>query len=184
MVSRRDRLLRTKSASIDPINENEQQVENENERAENNSINSNESPAEEHKEEVLVNENESNTITTQVKYIAVPIWYIHEQIEADRIKLQKIDTRLNIADSGTKPNPSPTHFRQYDWAIGVRFYPPESSEHYKLLELHKFIKSPYAKTSKNDNKENADESNLLWIHPSTIININDASNENRFLPTC
>jgi hypothetical protein len=58
MVSRRHR-LRTKSASIDPINENKQQVENENERAENNSINSKESPAEEHKEEVLVNENDN-----------------------------------------------------------------------------------------------------------------------------
>ena len=88
---------------------------------------------------------ESNTITTRVKHIAVPISYIHEQIESDRITLRKIDTTLNLADSGTKPNPSPTHFRQHDFVIGVRFYPPSDSEHYKLLELDKFTHSPYAK---------------------------------------
>jgi hypothetical protein len=91
------------------------------------------STATNHRQKSIRKKNESNTITTRVKHIAVPIRYIHEQIEADRIKLQKIDTTLNIAYSGTKPNPSPTHFRQYDWAIGVQFYPPESSEHYKLL---------------------------------------------------
>lgn len=51
--------------------------------------------------------------------MAVPIRYIHEQIEANHIKLEMIDTTLNIADLGTKPNPLPTHFKQYDWAIGV-----------------------------------------------------------------
>lgn len=105
---------------------------------------------------------EANTVTTRVKHIAVPIKYINEQIQDGCIKLEKIDTTLNFADSGTKPNPSPTHFRHYDHVIGVRFYPPEGSEHYKLLELHKFVKSPYTKEPKNENKENIkDESNLL-----------------------
>ena len=88
---------------------------------------------------------EANTVTSRTKHIAVPIKYVNEQIQAGRIKLEKLDTTLNLADSGTKPNPSPTHFRHYDWVIGVRFYPPKESEHYKLLELHLFKNSPYTK---------------------------------------
>lgn len=87
----------------------------------------------------------ANTATRRVKHIAVPIHFINQQIKNGRVTLRKIGTRLNLADSGTKPNPSPTHFRHVDQAIGVRFYPPADSEHYKLLDLHKFIKSPYAK---------------------------------------
>ena len=90
---------------------------------------------------------EANTVTTRVKHIAVPIHFIHEHIEASRIRTDKIDTTLNIADSGTKPNPSPTLFRHYDFVIGVRHYPLPDTEHYKLLELHKFVLSPYAKGS-------------------------------------
>ena len=90
---------------------------------------------------------EANTFTSRTKHIAVPIKYINinKQIQAGKIKLEKIDTTLNLADSGTKPNPSPTHFRHYDWVIGVQFYPPKESEHYKLLELHLFKNSPYTK---------------------------------------
>ena len=74
----------------------------------------------------------SNTVTSRVKHIAVPILYMHEQVKDNNIELKKIDTTLNLADSGTKPNPAPTFFRHFDHAIGVRFYPPEDSEHYKL----------------------------------------------------
>lgn len=91
---------------------------------------------------------EANTVTTRVKHIAVPIKFIHEKITLDRIKLNWIDTTLNLADSGTKPNPSPTHFRHYDYLIGVRFYPPKGSEHYTLLHLDDFKNSPYTKQSK------------------------------------
>jgi len=90
----------------------------------------------------------SNTVTSRVKHIAVPILYMHEQVKDNNIELKKIDTTLNLADSGTKPNPAPTFSRHFDHAIGVRFYPPEDSEHYKLLELHKFKHSPY--TNKNN----------------------------------
>ena len=101
---------------------------------------------------------EANSVTTRVKHLAVSIAYIHEQIEANIIKLEKIDTTLNIADSGTKPNPSPIHFRHYDYIIGVRFYPPIESEHYQLLELHKFIKSPYTKDQMEfDTNNNSDD---------------------------
>ena len=88
----------------------------------------------------------ANTVTSKVKHVAVHVHFINQQYKNDKVDFIKIDTHLNLADSGTKPNPSPTHFRQFDQVIGVRFYPPSDSEHYKLLELHKFTISPYSKS--------------------------------------
>ena len=67
----------------------------------------------------------------KTKTIAVPIHFIHEQIENERVELRKIGTTLNLADSGKKPIPSPTHFRHCDHIIGVGFCPPPDSEHYR-----------------------------------------------------
>lgn len=86
---------------------------------------------------------EANQVTSRVKHIAVPIHFIHEFIHRNRFKMVKIGTHLNVADSGTKPNPSPTHFRHFDYACGVRFYPPHGSEHFKLLALDDFVPSPF-----------------------------------------
>jgi len=88
---------------------------------------------------------QARTVTSRVKDIVVPIHFIHDQIFLERILIRKIGTNLNLADSGTKPNPSPTHFRQYDHIIGVQFYLPEGSEHAKLLELDLFVYSPHSK---------------------------------------
>ena len=63
-------------------------------------------------------------VTTRFKHIAVPIHFIDEQIWPGRFDIRKISTKLNLAESGTKPNPSSTHFRHFDQAIGFRFYPP------------------------------------------------------------
>ena len=52
----------------------------------------------------------ANTVTTRVKHIAVPIHFTNQQIKNGRVTLRKIGTQLNLADSGTKPNPSLTHF--------------------------------------------------------------------------
>lgn len=87
----------------------------------------------------------ANTVTSRVKHIAVPIGFMHEQVQDGKVEFRKIDTKLNMADSGTKPTSAPTFFRHFDHVIGVRFYPPKDSEHYKLLELDKFKHSPYSK---------------------------------------
>jgi hypothetical protein len=94
----------------------------------------------------------SNTVTSRVKHIAVPIRFMHDQVEDNKVEFRKIDTKLNVADSGTKPTPTATHFRHFDQIIGVRFYPPKESEHYQQLELHKFIYSPYTKDHENTQK--------------------------------
>ena len=66
-----------------------------------------------------------------------------------KFTMVKIGTQLNLADSGTKTTLGPTHFRHFDQSIGVCFYPPLKSEHHDLLELSKFIPSPFA-TSASD----------------------------------
>ena len=92
---------------------------------------------------------EAKTVTTRVKHIAVPIHFIHEHINDGRFVMRKIGTTLNLSDSGTKPNPAPIHFRQYDHTTGVRFYPPKESDHYKLLQLETFLTSPYTRGKSN-----------------------------------
>jgi hypothetical protein len=100
---------------------------------------------------------QANTVTTRQKHIVVPIHFIHEQIENGRVELRKIGTTLNLADSGTKPIPSSTHFRHCDHIIDVRFCPPPDSEHYRLLELHNFIKSPCTKEPEVTNITKSDD---------------------------
>eukprot|EP00956_Cyclotella_meneghiniana_P015837 scaffold24602_cov53-Cyclotella_meneghiniana.AAC.1 len=80
----------------------------------------------------------ANTVTTRVKHVAIPIMYMHEHVKDGTISLHKINTKLNLADSGTKPNSAPVHFEHFDQAIGVRFYPPANSEHHNLLNLDTF----------------------------------------------
>ena len=91
---------------------------------------------------------QANTVTSRVKHIAVPIHYVHQQISRGLFNMCKIGTHLNMADSGTKPNPAPVLFRHFDQAIGVRFYPPKDSEHAKLMELSKYVQSPFSKPIK------------------------------------
>jgi len=90
---------------------------------------------------------EANTVTTRVKHIAVPIHFIHDQIFVNYFVMQKIGTNLNLSDLGTKPNPAPTHFCQYDHTSGVRFCPPKDSEHYVLISPDTFLASPYTSTN-------------------------------------
>ena len=88
----------------------------------------------------------ANTVTSRVKHVAIPIMYMHEHVKDGTISLHKINTKLNLADSGTKPNSAPVHFEHFDQAIGVRFYPPANSQHYNLLNLDTFKVSPYTRT--------------------------------------
>ena len=49
--------------------------------------------------------------------------------------MEHIPTALQPADPGTKPTSAPVSFRAYDYATGVRVYPPADSEHAKLVDL-------------------------------------------------
>ena len=80
----------------------------------------------------------AGAISTRVKHIAVPIAYIHEKIIKNINTLHKIPTTLQPSDPGTKPISAPILFRTYDYAIGVRFYPPPGSTHASLMRLQLF----------------------------------------------
>ena len=75
-------------------------------------------------------------ITKLVKHIAIPVAMINEDIAAGNSKPVKIDGKLNPPDNGTKPNPSSTFHRHYQFCRGQIFYPPAGSEHGKLLQVH------------------------------------------------
>ena len=49
--------------------------------------------------------------------------------------MEHIPTALEPADPGTKPMPAPISFRAYDYATGIRSYPPADSELAKLMDL-------------------------------------------------
>ena len=87
---------------------------------------------------------QSNAITSRVKHMAVTVNYCHQEIEMQKIVPMKIKTTLNIADVGTKPLAGPSHHRHYEYARGVRYYPPPTSDHAKLMDLesHKPFRKP------------------------------------------
>ena len=94
----------------------------------------------------------SNSITSRVKHMAVTVGYCHQEIELEKATPKKIKTTLNIADLGTKPLAAPSHHRHYEYARGVRYYPPPSSEHAKLMDLEShntFRKSQEPQTSQD-----------------------------------
>ena len=45
------------------------------------------------------------TFSMELKYITVPIQWVHHQIYLKKVVRCKIGTHLNLSDSGTKPNP-------------------------------------------------------------------------------
>ena len=74
----------------------------------------------------------ANTATSRVKYVAVPIHFYHEKIHLEgRLKPEKVDTNLHLANTGTKLTPSVTFFCQFDHALTCRFYPKQGIDHYK-----------------------------------------------------
>jgi hypothetical protein len=80
----------------------------------------------------------SGATSNRVKHITIPVLWIYEQYLKKRIDFEHIPTALQPADPGTKATSAPVLFRAYDYAIGVRFYPPAGSEHAQLMDLESF----------------------------------------------
>ena len=74
-----------------------------------------------------------------------------KEIEMEKIIPMKIKTTLNISDLGTKPLAGPSHHRHYEFARGVRYYPPLTSEHAKLMDLESH--KPFRKPQKEQNSQ-------------------------------
>ena len=80
----------------------------------------------------------SGSISKRVKHIAVPVHFIYEKVFKRYIDFEHIPTALQPADPGTKSVSAPVLFRACDYAAGVRFYPPATSEHAELMALSTF----------------------------------------------
>ena len=68
-------------------------------------------------------------ITSRVKYMAVPISIIHEEITSGNAKGEKISGKLNPADIGTKPLPALDLHRISRHLRRQRYYPTLDSKH-------------------------------------------------------
>ena len=76
-------------------------------------------------------------VTSRVKHIAVPVAYLNEKYDQYVAEPQCINTKIQPADMGTKPVSGPL-LHDHFWNIrGATFYPPITSKHYALLELHR-----------------------------------------------
>ena len=75
-------------------------------------------------------------VTTHVKHIAVPVACLNEQCFCGMVEPMHLDAKIQPADMGTKPISGPLPHDHFWNVCGAQFYPSESSEHYKSLELH------------------------------------------------
>ena len=74
----------------------------------------------------------------RVKHIAVPVHYVYKKVVKGIIDMEHIPIALQPADPGTKLTSASVSFRAYDYATGVRFYPPVDPEHAKLMDIIKY----------------------------------------------
>jgi len=88
----------------------------------------------------------SNSISSRVKHLAVQVAFAYEKVSMGVTSPEYIHTSLQPADAGTKPQSAPVLERAFNYLIGVRHYPPLTSNHAKALDLSEF-KCYHDKTS-------------------------------------
>ena len=71
----------------------------------------------------------SRTVSKRVKHMAVLVAWIYKKVVKEIICLECNLPSFQPADLGTKSQSAPVLFQAMDYATGVRFYPPEDSEH-------------------------------------------------------
>jgi hypothetical protein len=99
---------------------------------------------------------QSNAISSRVKHVAVQIAFAYEKLSMGITSAEYIHTTLQPADAGTKPQSGPVMERAFNYLIGVRHYPPLTSEHAKAMELEEF-KSYHDKVTRDDDDGNDEE---------------------------
>ena len=77
-------------------------------------------------------------MTPRTKNLGIQAAYCQQEQERENTAVKHIETKLMLADMGTKPLAGPTHKRFSLWACGERFYPDSSSEQYKQMRLEWF----------------------------------------------
>jgi hypothetical protein len=80
----------------------------------------------------------TNHLTDTAHHHAVKISWFNEHYLNNNLQMANTKTSLMLVDCNTKPVNGSQLFSQISYAIGQRFYPPFSSQHYHDLNLDKY----------------------------------------------
>jgi len=83
----------------------------------------------------------STNPTSRIRHIATYASYSHEQESIGNSEPIHVNTNLQLADIGTKNVGRVVRVRLLAMIIGLKHYPPNSSNHYKFLQLDEYNKS-------------------------------------------
>ena len=72
-------------------------------------------------------------VTSNLKHIDVPLTYLHSLHESATITTKTAQSSTMMANFMTKQETGPQHIKSTKWVTGRQFYPPHSSEHFRLL---------------------------------------------------
>ncbi len=77
-------------------------------------------------------------LTDTVRHHAVKLAWLNDHFLRGTFKIAYTKTALMLVDCSTKPVNGSQLFAQISFAIGVRFYPLPSQQHYLDLDLNNF----------------------------------------------
>ena len=76
--------------------------------------------------------------TPKIKHMDIMMSWLHQEHALETYVAVYCNTHQNKADLNTKSLGGETLQTKNLWSVGFQFYPPNGTEHHKLLELHKY----------------------------------------------
>jgi hypothetical protein len=80
----------------------------------------------------------TNCLTDTVRHHAVKIAWLNENYSNDHLVPAYTKSSMMLADCSTKPTNGAQLSEKIAYAIGQRFYPPSTHQHYHDLDLHEY----------------------------------------------
>ena len=81
-------------------------------------------------------------VTPKIKYLDIPIAWLHEQDLMGTYVAIFTPTGRNKSDMNTKPHEGANLHTMSMIIVRYQYYPPEGSEHYRLLQLDQYKIGP------------------------------------------
>ena len=81
---------------------------------------------------------QARQLTLKVKHLDIMITWLHEQHSDEKYVAIYCNTNLNKSDTNTKAHGGKILQEKNLSMVGFKFYPPEGSVHYDLLQLAKY----------------------------------------------
>ena len=72
---------------------------------------------------------QQNKISNRSRHLDIPVTFSYEKLHQQYFTLCHIDSKLNAADTSTKPSTGPIHKRHWSHMRGLRFYPSPETQH-------------------------------------------------------